>query len=130
MSDSIRDGSHHVRRAAHQRGYWRGQRYAASRFGLLGVACLVGFHLLHDRATGCIVFRQFLQMAIQVRFDLALRFDHETKADRITDQSGNRANRPSTPVPNWIQQARPAVEFTQSLPAPGKVICFFRSRIE
>ncbi len=91
----------------------------------LGGHAVPDFILLHllDNAPGAIIpGGQFLQMIFQVRFHLALGFRHEPEIRPNPGPTSDQTQSKGTCVPEWIEQARTAVQFSQPLAAPRKVI--------
>jgi len=79
----------------HQRWHFLGPQGLGGR----AVRRLVLSHLLDDRTRLRVLDRQGVQMAIQMRFDLALGFDDEAQAVRIAKLGGRRAQRIGTRIP-------------------------------
>src|SRR5881394_1341117 len=91
---------------------------------------LVVAHRLDDGPAALIIDRQSLEMTLQMPFDLALRFRHESKACRVSEDRGRRANAERSGIPERVQYARPGAQLFQSSLAPGEVIGLFPSGVE
>jgi hypothetical protein len=61
------------------RGIGGGSTRAPAAFGVVGVARLVAFIVLQDRAAAQVLGRQAPQVLVQVRLDLALGLHHEAR---------------------------------------------------
>ena len=74
MSDRGHDFGSHLHGPLRRRR----QGHSPCMLGCTGVLGLIGFHLSDYGARSRVVFRQLAQVALQVRLDLALGFDHKT----------------------------------------------------
>ena len=78
------------RRTGHQLRDRRRQPARAVRFGVLGMADLVGFHDLQDGAAAKVFRRQAVEVFVQVRLDLAFGFDDEAQVPAIARRPAPR----------------------------------------
>jgi len=109
-------------------GPWQAHSTRAQR--LLTMASLVVAHGLDDGATAQVTTWQTIQVALQVTFDLSLRFGHETEAGLVSQQRGERADAEGTGIPKGLQQTGSTAQFLQPRLAPCEVIGLFARGVQ
>ena len=85
----------------------------------------VDLHLFDDGTTPGVSFGQFLQMPVEMRFDLTLGFGEKTEVPFITQHAGDESHAECAAEPQGVQQAFATAEFADALLAPGEVVGFF-----
>ncbi len=124
-SEPVRRRCHHLRHQPHQFLHGRWQAQGAGTFGHVGVTGFVIVHLLQDLAGALVLGWQLLQMALQMGTDLVFGFLHKAQAPAVADNAGAGTNAKRHQIPQRIEKAGVAVQFIQTLLAPGQMILFF-----
>jgi hypothetical protein len=82
----------------------------------------IATHVIDDYARSEVVRWQLLQVPGQVLLDLAFGLRQKGKVPSIAQRSGTNAHGECASVPNWVQQARPAIQLTDPVQAPRQMI--------
>jgi len=82
----------------------------------------IQFHLVDDRSRGVVTRRQSLQMSIQMRLNLPLRFGDKSKAQFVAQSSGNHAQSKCARVPKRVEDGWMGSQLVETLASPGEVI--------
>jgi len=92
------------------------------------VGAFVLFHLRDDGAGFRVLRREALQVAIQMRFDLAFGLGQKAQVPARAEPARGIAQGERSGVPERIEQARAPFQLAHALRAPGEVILFLARR--
>src|SRR5438128_2682056 len=102
------------------------QLLGAQRCRLRTVGNFITSHLIEDGAATVVGGRQAVLRAPQMSLHLPFGLREEAEARGVADCAGQGADGKRSRIPERIQYAGSAVEFAESLLAPGKMIHLFQ----
>src|SRR5690554_7263355 len=86
---------------------------------------LIVSHLLDNTARTRVLHRELLKVIVEVLLYLPFGFRHEPKVARYTRTTGQRPERKRARVPEGVQKAGPAIQFSEPVTAPHQMIDLF-----
>lgn len=125
LSDAVGRTRHDFRHRLHQffDRQWQFGAAVVQRGGR--VPGFVDFHLLQNGMAATVVWRQLVDMFIEMFHYLVLGFSQKTKVPPVTQRAGESADREGARIPYRIQQAGAGAELAQPVFCPDQMVILF-----
>ena len=120
----VRDFRHDPGVHFHQASDRRRQRRRSPAGSLIGMTRFVVAHHCDNSPASFIVYRELVEMALQMAYDLAFGFFDKTETPVISQSRRRQAYCERAREPEKVQPAGHRIEFREALTAPTKMIAF------